>query len=209
MEPGSSRSTTAIRTGDRSATHGASASDSTPAHLEPHVEDAGVGELPAGRPDHRRDSGARGISSTKRTGHLKCAVAEELVDVSPGIDDGGHDVLEQGVEAGNRVLGGVPHPGDPHRSGTTTCWRPNRCLGGPSVDRLRVAPYRSKSTARCGPFATVNACGSVSTGLSCGDVDFDYAKRRGIRRTHGRVSARRRSRFARPNRPDPARSMWI
>jgi hypothetical protein len=57
--------------------HGASASDSTSAHLEPHVEDA---------------------------------VAEELVDVSPGIDDGGHDDLEQGVEAGNRVLGGDSTP---------------------------------------------------------------------------------------------------
>jgi hypothetical protein len=90
--------------------HGASASDSTSAHVEPHVEDAGVGELPAGRPNHRRDSGARGISSTKRTGHRQCAVAEELVDVFPGIDDGGHDDLEQGVEAGDRVLGGDSTP---------------------------------------------------------------------------------------------------
>ena len=35
------------------------------------------------------------------------AVAEELVDVPTGIDDGGHDDLEQRVEPGDGVLGGV------------------------------------------------------------------------------------------------------
>ena len=35
------------------------------------------------------------------------AVAEELVDVPIGIDHSRHDDLEQGVEAGDRVLGGV------------------------------------------------------------------------------------------------------
>ena len=35
------------------------------------------------------------------------AVAEELVDVPTGVDDGGHHDLEQGVEPGDGVLGGV------------------------------------------------------------------------------------------------------
>ena len=35
------------------------------------------------------------------------AVAEELVDMPTGVDDGRHDDLEQGVEAGDGVLGGV------------------------------------------------------------------------------------------------------
>lgn len=37
----------------------------------------------------------------------QCAVTEELVDVSSGLDDGGHHDLEQRVEAGDGVLGGV------------------------------------------------------------------------------------------------------
>ena len=35
------------------------------------------------------------------------AVAEELVDVPTGVDHGRHDDLEQGVEPGDGVLGGV------------------------------------------------------------------------------------------------------
>ena len=35
------------------------------------------------------------------------AVAEELVDVPTGVDDGRHHDLEQRVEAGDGVLGGV------------------------------------------------------------------------------------------------------
>ena len=35
------------------------------------------------------------------------AVAEELVDVPTGVYDGRYDDLEQGIEAGDRVLGGI------------------------------------------------------------------------------------------------------
>ena len=37
----------------------------------------------------------------------QCPVTEELVDVPTGVDDGRHYNLEQRVEAGDRVLGGI------------------------------------------------------------------------------------------------------
>ena len=37
----------------------------------------------------------------------ECAVAEELIDMPTGIDDGGHHDLKQGVESGHDILGRV------------------------------------------------------------------------------------------------------
>src|ERR1700738_5056668 len=54
---------------------------------------------------HRCISMIRKVIRRAEDGHR--SVAEELIDVATGVDDGGHDDLEQSVEAGDGVLGGV------------------------------------------------------------------------------------------------------
>ena len=62
-------------------------------------------------PLNQHGSGEGGVGVTgeivRRSEHRQRPVAEELVHVSAGVDDGGHDDVEQRVEAGHRVLRGV------------------------------------------------------------------------------------------------------
>jgi hypothetical protein len=92
----------------------------------------------------------------RRTQHRQRAVAEELVDMPTGVYDSRHHDLEQGVEAGDGVLGGVrvcergelAHVDEHHRhlaaltgEHIITLFKQARCEGRVDVSVATYSPF--------------------------------------------------------------------